>query len=36
VVAVTHHVGLAERTDRRIHLVDGTITADDAAATAAS
>jgi lipoprotein-releasing system ATP-binding protein len=28
VVAVTHHLGFAERTDRRIELVDGAIAAD--------
>ena len=28
VIAVTHHLGLAERMDRRIELVDGAITAD--------
>jgi lipoprotein-releasing system ATP-binding protein len=31
VIAVTHHLGLADRMDRRIQLVDGAITADDAA-----
>ncbi len=28
VVAVTHDVGLAERMDRRVHLIDGTIAGD--------
>ena len=31
VVAVTHHLGLAERMDRRIQLVDGAITSDEIA-----
>jgi lipoprotein-releasing system ATP-binding protein len=32
VVAVTHHLGLAERMDRRVQLVDGAISSDDIAA----
>lgn len=32
VVAVTHHLGLAERMDRRVELVDGAISSDDIAA----
>ena len=31
-VAVTHDLGLAERMDRRIQLMDGAITSDDRAA----
>jgi len=32
VVAVTHHLGLAERMDRRIELIDGAISSDEIAA----
>jgi lipoprotein-releasing system ATP-binding protein len=32
VVAVTHHLGLAERMDRQIQVVDGAIVADEVTA----